>query len=623
MIPDTLVRVLDEESRENLESLGNQHVIDQLQTFAALCKPARVIVFGEAQTDVDRIRGLALETGEERSLKMKGHTIHFDGYNDLARDTGSTKVLTPSGMTLSKKINTIGREEGLKEILGLMDGCMRGKAMIVKFYSLGPTNSRFSLCAMQVTDSAYVSHSEDLLYRQGFEQFRKLNGGMDFFTFLHSAGELDERKVTKNYGSRRIYIDVTDGKVYSVNNQYAGNSVGLKKLALRLAIYKANHEDWLAEHMLLMGVHPPGKDRVTYFAGAYPSACGKTSTAMIPGQSIVGDDIAYLREDKEGYCRGVNIEQGIFGIIQDVNLVDDPLIYKSLTTPRELVFSNVLVSDGVPYWLGMGRSDIPEKGTNFSGDWFKGKKDKDGNEIPFAHGNARYTMRLSELENVDPRYNDPVGVVVEGIFYGGRDSDTNVPISEALSWEHGVYIGATLESETTTAIIGKTGVRRQDPMANMDFVVVPLSTYLTNHIKFGKKLKHKPRVYATNYFLRYDGKYTNTKLDKKIWVLWAEGRVKGDYETIKTPIGLIPQYRDLKQLFKTVFKRDYSEEEYIQQFSIRVTKYLEKIGRMEQLYKEEPNMPREFWDVLSQQKRDLQELKVRTGKDSLPPIAFV
>ena len=623
MISGTLSKVLDKPSYNTLEELGNQHVIDQLDGFVKLCKPAKVIVFGESPTDISFTRELALKKEEEKPLKMEGHTIHFDGYYDLARDTGSTKVLIPPGMTLSKKINTINREEGLKEILSLIDGCMRGKEMLVKFYSLGPTNSRFSLCALQVTDSSYVAHSEDLLYRQGYEQFKRLNGGKDFFTFLHSAGELDERKVTKNYGSRRIYIDVTDGKVYSVNNQYAGNSVGLKKLALRLAIYKANHENWLSEHMLLMGVHPPGKKRVTDFAGADPSACGKTSTAMIPGQSIVGDDIAYLKEDQEGYCRGVNIEQGIFGIIQDVNPVDDPLIYKSLTTPRELIFSNILITDGVPYWLGMGRNDIPEKGMNFSGDWFKGKKDKDGNEIPFAHGNARYTMRLSELENVDPKYNDPDGVVVEGIFYGGRDSDTNVPIAEALSWEHGVYLGATLESETTTAIIGKTGVRRQDPMANMDFVVVPLSTYLSNHIKFGKKLKHKPRVYATNYFLRHEGKYTNTKVDKKVWVLWAEGRVKGDYDAIKTPIGMVPHYKDLKQLFKTVFKKDYTEEEYIQQFSVRVTKYLEKIARMEQLYGDEPNMPKEFWEVLNQQKRDLQELKVRTGKDTLPPISFV
>jgi phosphoenolpyruvate carboxykinase (GTP) len=623
MIPDTLGKLLDRSSHDNLEALCNQNVIDQLDGFAKLCKPTKVVILGESPKEVAYIRDLVLRKGEETPLKMKGHSIHFDGYYDLARDTSSTKVLTPPGMKLSRNINTINRSEGLNEILSLMDGCMKKKEMLVKFYSLGPTNSRFSLCAMQVTDSAYVAHSEDLLYRQGFEQFKRLDGGKEFFAFLHSAGELDERSVTKNYGSRRIYIDVTDGKVYSVNNQYAGNSVGLKKLALRLAIYKANHEDWLAEHMLLMGIHPQGKNRVTYFAGAYPSACGKTSTAMIPGQSIVGDDIAYLKEDEDGQCRGVNIEQGIFGIIQDVNPVDDPLIYKSLTTPRELIFSNVLVSEGTPYWLGMGRGDIPDKGINFSGDWFKGKKDKDGNEIPFAHGNARYTMRLSELENVDPMYNDPVGVVVEGIFYGGRDSDTNVPIAEALSWEHGVYIGATLESETTTATIGKTGVRKQDPMANIDFVVVPLSTYLNNHIKFGKKLRYRPRVYATNYFLRNEGKYTNTKVDKKVWILWAEGRVKGDYDAIKTPIGMIPQYEDLKQLFKTIFQKDYSEQEYIQEFSIRVTKYLEKITRMEELYKDEANMPREFWDVLNQQKRELQELKIRTGKDMLPPIAFV
>ena len=623
MISGPLSKVLDKPSRDKLEVLGNQNLIDQLDVFVKLCKPAKVTVLDESPEDVTYIRELSLKKGEEVALRMEGHTIHFDGYYDLARDKGSTKVLTPPGMNLSKEINTIAREEGLKEILGLMDSAMKGKEMLVKFYSLGPTNSRFSLCAMQVTDSCYVAHSEDLLYRQGYEQFKRLKGGKDFFTFLHSAGELDEKSVTKNYGNRRIYIDVTDGKVYSINNQYAGNSVGLKKLALRLAIYKANHEDWLSEHMLLMGVHPPGKKRITYFAGAYPSACGKTSTAMIPGQSIVGDDIAYLKKDDEGYCRGVNIEQGIFGIIQDVNLIDDPLIYKSLTTPRELIFSNVLISDEVPYWLGMGRSDIPDKGINFSGEWFKGKKDKDGNEIPFAHGNARYTMRLSELENVDPRYNDPQGVIVEGIFYGGRDSDTNVPIAEAMSWEQGVYVGATLESETTTATIGKTGIRKQDPMANIDFVVVPLATYLTNHLKFGKKLGHKPRVYATNYFLRYEGRYTNTKLDKKIWVLWAEGRVKGEYDAIKTPIGMIPQYKDLKQLFKTVFNRDYREEEYIQQFSIRMTKYLEKIARMEELYKDEPNMPKEFWEILKQQKRELQELKVRTGMDTLPPISFI
>ena len=618
-----LAQFLDQHSRQLLDSLDNEHIEKQLDNFAKLCKPSRVVVLGDSEKEIHFIQELAKERGEEASLELSGHTIHFDGYHDLARDLGSTKVLTTPVAKLSKRINAIDRDRGLSEIFGLLDGSMSGKDMLVKFYCLGPTNSKFSIGAMQASDSAYVIHSEDLLYRQGFKQFAKLRGSKkEFFSFLHSAGALDERKTTKNYDKRRIYVDVTDGKVYSVNNQYAGNSVGLKKLALRLAIYRANHQDWLAEHMLIAGVHPVNKKRITYFVGAYPSMCGKTSTAMIPGNSIVGDDIAYLRKDREGNCRAANIEHGIFGIIQDVNPIDDPVIYAALTTPRELIFSNVLVAEGYPYWLGMGKEDIPEKGVNFSGDWWKGKKDSDESEIPFAHPNARYTMRLAELENADPNYDHRKGVIVEGVLYGGRDSDTNVPVSEALSWEHGVYMGATLESETTSAVIGKAGVRRHDPMANIDFIVVPLGKYLENHFEFGKRLVRKPRVFSTNYFLKHDGKYLNTKLDKKVWILWAEGRVHNDYDAIRTPIGFLPKLNDLNYLFKDTFQRNYSEEDYLEQFSVRVSKYLEKILRMEQYFENESGLPEEFWSVLKTQKSELLELKQKTGKDTLPPEYF-
>jgi len=197
-----------------------------------------------------------------------------------------------------------------------------------------------------------------------------------------------------------------------------------------------------------------------------------------------------------------------------------------------------------------------------------------------------------------------------------------VPIAEALSWEHGVYMGATLESETTTAIIGKTGVRRSDPMANKDFVVVPLSTYFANHYRFGSRLSHKPRVYATNYFLKHEGKYTNLKVDKKVWVLWAEGRVNGEYKALKTPIGYLPIHSDLRKLFRTVFNRDYTKAEYEQQFSVRVDKYLEKIARMEETFKAEPEMPTEFWEFLNRQKAELKALKAKTGSPVLPPSYF-
>ncbi len=617
-----LRNVLSEEDFVKLRSLNNNHVIELVEKYVKLCKPSKVSVITDEPDEIDYVRQLALENKEEQQLKIKGHTCHYDGYLDQARDKPHTATLMPAGKKLSRGINTIERNAGLKEILGLLDGAMKGKECLVRFFCLGPTNSRFSISALQLTDSAYVAHSEDILYRNGYEQFKKLKGSADFFTFLHSAGKLDERNCTKNIDKRRIYVDVINRKVYSVNNQYAGNSLGLKKLALRLAIHKANNSDWLVEHMLVMGVHPEGKKRVTYFTGAYPSACGKTSTAMIPGQSIVGDDIVYMRKDLEGNARAVNIEAGVFGIIKDVNPVDDPTIFKALAMPRELIFSNVLVVDGKPYWQGMGIDDVPKRGTNHSGEWWEGKKDDDGKTVPLSHSNARYTMRMSELDNVDPKFNDPEGVIIQGIFYGGRDSDTNVPIFETLNWEHGVYVGATIESETTSATLGKAGVRVSNPMSNMDFLTVPLGTYLMNHIKFGKSLKNCPKVFATNYFLKSNGEYLNKKTDKKIWILWAEGRVHSEFEAVETPIGYLPNYEDLERLFKLIFNQEYTKKEYTIQFALRLDKLLQRMERMEEIYKSEPDMPAAFWNMHKQLKVSLEDLRAKTGKSELSPFFF-
>ncbi|HZK41265.1 MAG TPA: phosphoenolpyruvate carboxykinase domain-containing protein, partial [Atribacterota bacterium] len=392
-----------------------------------------------------------------------------------------------------------------------------------------------------------------------------------------------------------------------------------KKLAFRLAIKKANEEEWLAEHMFIMGVHGP-KDRVTYFTGAFPSACGKTSTAMIPGQSVVGDDIAYLKKIN-GIVRAANVENGIFGIIQDVNPQDDPLIYKALITPRELIFSNVLITDDIPYWLGMGK-DVPDKGINHSGEWFKDKKDKEGNIIDCSHKNARYTIRLDALKNIDPKANDPSGVPVQAIIYGGRDSDTTIPVVESLSWSHGVFLGATVESETTSATIGAQGVRKHNPMANLDFISVPFKTYIENHLKFAQGLNDVPKIYATNYFLKDEsGNYLNSKLDKKVWLLWAEGRVHSEFEAIETPVGLIPKYEDLKTLFIRELNKDYSKAEYIQQFSLRVTKYLEKMERMSKIF-ENIQMPAAFREELKAQAERLKEIRAKFGEDIISPLSF-
>ncbi len=603
----------DAESLTKLEALGN----DKLNRFVAdaveLCQPDAVKVFSDDPEDVAAIRQWAIDNNEETPLAIDGHTIHFDGYNDQARDKEATKYLVPKGMDFDRSLNYTDREEGLEEIMGFFEGSMKGKTMLVLFLCLGPVDSPFSIPCVQITDSAYVAHSETILYRMGYGQFKKLNGGGEFFRFLHSAGRLGgENNTALDVDKRRVYIDIEEDRVLSVNTQYAGNTVGLKKLALRLAIRKADREGWLAEHMFVMGAHGPG-GRVTYFTGAFPSACGKTSTAMLPGETIVGDDLAYFRK-LNGEVRTVNVEAGIFGIIRDVNPDDDPVIYQVLTNPGEVIFSNVLVKDGKPYWLGMG-SDTPSEGWNYVGkDWTSDTKGPDGKETTPSHKNARYTVRISALSNRDERADDPDGVPVGGVIYGGRDSDTSVPVQEAMDWTHGIItMGASLESETTAATLGAEGVRKFNIMSNLDFLSMPLGKYILNNLNFVQGASSVPKVFGVNYFLKKDGKYLNGMLDKGVWMKWMELRVHGDVEAIESPTGLMPAYDDLKTLFQQVLGKDYSHADYIEQFTVRIPENLEKIARIEKVYQGVQDTPDVVFETLTAQRDRLKALQNAKG----------
>jgi len=370
-----------------------------------------------------------------------------------------------------------------------------------------------------------------------------------------------------------------------------------------------------------MGVHGPN-NRKTYFAGAFPSACGKTSTAMLPGETILGDDIAYIR-DIDSVARAVNVEAGIFGIIQDVNPKDDAQIYKVLTTSGEIVFSNVLVKDGRPYWLGMG-SELPKDGINFSGAWFEGKKDEFSNEVPPAHKNARYAVALRELENCDPELDNPLGAEVRGVIYGGRDAKAYVPVQQSFSWEHGIIAyGASLESETTFATIGEEGVPEINMMSIQDFISIPLGQNVRNNLEFGRKLKKPPVVFGVNYFLRDNGKFVNAIQDKHVWIKWMELRVHDEVEAIKSPTGYLPKYGDLRRLFKTVLKKDYDEEDYMRQFAIRVPENLAKIERVQRFYQENvSDTPLELFGILYLQRERLIEARAKFG-DYISPERFV
>jgi len=615
---DILRDALTPDNYQKLMDLPNPKLHKFVAESIELCKPESVIICTDSPDDIARVRQLAIDNNEETPLAIEGHTIHFDGPADLARDKDSTKYLLPPGVDLGSRLNSTDKQKGLEEITGYLRNSMAGRIMLVRFFCLGPLNSEFSISGVQLTDSAYVAHSEDLLYRPGYEQFKSIGNSSAFFRVLHSAGRLDENNVSADIHKRRVYIDLDDEIVYTVNTQYGGNTIGFKKLALRLAIRKADREGWLAEHMFIMGVHGP-KDRVTYFTGAFPSFCGKTSTSMIDGETIVGDDIAYLRRSSDG-IRTVNVESGIFGVIKDVNPHDDPVIFKAITTPGEVIFSNVLVNNGIPYWLGDPRT-VPDRGVNYAGEWHAGKKDADGKEIPFAHTNARYTIRLSTLSNLDKNADAPEGVPVGGIIYGGRDSDTWVPVQQSFDWTHGVItMGAALESETTAATLGQAGVRSFQPMSNLDFVSLPLGRYVQNHLDFADGMETPPVIFAVNYFQVDDGSYLTGMTDKNVWIKWAELRIHNDVDCIPTPTGCIPKYDDLKRLFKQVLNADYTRDQYIRQFTLRVPENLKKAGRIEEIYRTQvSDTPDILFQVLEEQRNRLEEARNAWG-DYISPF---
>nr|MDO8087257.1 phosphoenolpyruvate carboxykinase (GTP) [Candidatus Sigynarchaeum springense] len=641
LAPD-IEKLFDAASLKKVSALKNDAFVAFLNKYIDLFNPDSVFVSDGTEKDIDFIRSEAIKNNEEIQLSGK-HTLHYENYADQGRDKGKTRFLLPKDVVLGQAIDTMDRDDGLKEILGIMKDAMKGRRAYVLFFVLGPADSEFSQIAAQITDSSYVGHSETILYRSGYEMFKN-NPTKPFFKFVHTQGELQTfsfklggkdivYKVSKNMDKKRIYIDLQDETVFSANTQYAGNTVGLKKLAMRLAIQRGSREGWLTEHMFLMDVFGP-RGRVSCFTGAFPSMCGKTSTAMLTGEKIVGDDIVYIR-NRGGKAYAVNVEKGIFGIIEGVNAKDDPVLYKKLFDKNtEIIFSNVLLKDDMSvYWNGMDINPAPTYGINYAGEYKAGMKGPDGADVKPSHKNARFTIALAALENADTAMLDnKEGAPVAAYIYGGRDIDTSVPIEESFDFDHGiVFQGAFLESETTAATVGKAGVRTINPMSNIDFLSVPLGKYIKMNLDFGAGLKVKPKVYRVNYFLQDEqGKWLNEKTDKAVWLKWAELRAAGDVGALTSPTGLIPKYEDLARLFKEIHKKEYSKADYVKQFTIRVEKQLERLARIKTYYETEDKwiranskdestyVPTVVFKILAGEEKLLGEAKKKYGSSVSP-----
>jgi len=613
---------MDKRHFARIQQIKNPEAILKIANAVAMCQPDTIYINTGSDEDRRFIRAWALKNGEESALPISGHTIHYDLKEEQARIIDRTFYIANEDETTSSLAKRIERADALIDVREKMKGVMQGMMMMVGFYIRGPFGAPVSNPALEISSSAYVSHSAEILYRHGYPHFNEAVEQLKhFYTNIHSQG-LNRPEDLPN---ARVYMDRSHQTSYSMYCTYAGNTLLLKKGNHRFSVDKAVYENAgneLSEHMFITGIAGPG-DRVTFCAGAAPSGCGKTTTAMA-GDSFIGDDLAQLWIAEDGSVRSINPEVGIFGIVEDVNWEGDPKLMECLRHQgTEVIWSNVLIDEnGVPQWVGNGEEPPPQKGVNFQGDWARGMLDENGNEIPLSHPNSRCTLSNSALGNYSELNEDPKGVETRVITYSGRDSDTMPPVWVAKSPEQGVVIGASLVSAATATEIGATGVRRQ-PWANEPFIPGALGDYMEGQFVFfgsdritGDK---QPVMAGLNYFLTHEARGGNSKKllgekkDVKAWMAWLERRAHKEVEAIETPIGYLPKFKDLERFFKDIIEKEYSQELYIKQFSLYIDNIVKRIDLQLEAYGKEKNIPERLFDILRKQKGELLALKERFG----------
>lgn len=612
---------LDSDHLSRIRQLRHPQVLIKIANAIAMCDPGRVYINTGSEADRRFIRRLALNKGEEAVLAMDGHTIHYDLKEEQGRIIDRTFYIANADEKISSLANKILRDDALTVVRDKMAGIMSGATMVVGFYIRGPVGAAASNPALEITSSAYVCHSAEILYRNAFADFEKEVDRLGhFYTNIHSEG-LNRPEDLPN---ARVFMDRSHRTTYSFNCTYAGNTLLLKKGNHRFSVDKAVYEGSgkeLAEHMFITGIDGPD-GRVTWVAGAAPSGCGKTTTAMA-GNHFVGDDLAQMWIDESGSVRSINPECGIFGIVEDVNWDGDPMLMDRLRNPgSEVIWSNVLIDEnGVPHWTGNGEPQ-PTRGRNFQGPWKKGLTDGGGKTVPISHPNARCTIASAALANYSEKAEDRQGVETRVITYSGRDSDTMPPVWVAKNSDHGVVIGACIVSAATATEVGASGVKRA-PWANAPFIPGALGDYMRAQFDFFGNAavaeNKRPIMAGLNYFLTHEARGGNgkkllgEKKDVKAWLAWLERRAYGDVPAIETPIGLIPRYDDLKGLFQDLIEKPYPRTLYDRQFSLYVDNILARIDLQTGAYGKEDNIPQRLFDVLREQRDGLIDLKNRFG----------
>ena len=525
--------------------LKNQKLNRFIRRAEKLCKPEKVVLIDGSKELYDSLLKQAVSTGEMIPLneqKLPNCFLHRSAVNDVARVEGRTFICCDKREDAGPTNNWMAPDKAYSLLEGIFDGCMKGRTMYVIPYSMGKVGSPFAKTGIEITDSLYVVFSMNIMTRVGSEVLDALGENGDFVEGLHSTAQLDEEK-------RYICHFPQDNAIWSVNSGYGGNVLlGKKCFALRIASCQARDEGWMAEHMLILGLtKPDGKTR--YICAAFPSACGKTNLAMlIPPEgymrkgykiTTVGDDIAWLRPGKNGGLYAVNPENGFFGVAPGTNAKSNPNALAS--TSRDTIFTNVVqnLDDNTVWWEGLG--EAPENAL----DW-KGQPWNKDSGVKGAHPNSRFTAPAKNCPCLSDKFEEPEGVKISAIVFGGRRAKTVPLVYQSKSWEHGVFMGSVMASETTAAATGAVGVLRRDPMAMLPFCGYNMGDYFAHWLEMGK-IMDAPKIFNVNWFRTdEDGKFLWPGFGDNLRVLdWIIDRCEDNAPADDTPIGYVPRPQDI------------------------------------------------------------------------------